>query len=360
MTHGVAASGLPLGVVVSGAALSAVVISWRTGRAGRVSSLCLGYAVGALGACVVVAGAAAGSFAVVLAGSFLLGAANAAVFLTRYAAAELAPPGARGRAVGTVLFSTTAGAVLAPNLLVPTARIATAVGLPRLCGLFLLAAPAFAAAALLLAARAGGETRAATAMPARQRLPWSPETRTGLVVLATANLVMVAIMAIAPVHMVEHGRSLGFVGLVVSVHVAAMFAPSAITGGLADRVGPLPVAAAGVLLQLAAAVAGGLAAFASTLTVFAFLIAVGLGWNAAVVGGSTLLVASVPRERRPHVEGVGEVAMGLAAAAGAPGAGLLVALGGFPTLGLGLALVAIAGLGLIALGPGPRPLTYAD
>jgi predicted MFS family arabinose efflux permease len=240
---------------------------------------------------------------------------------------------------------------------VPTARIATAVDLPRLCGLFVLAAPAFAAAALLLATRAGHEPHAVQTIPAPGRLSWSPETRTALVVLATTNLVMVAIMAITPVHMVEHGRGLAFVGLVVSVHVAAMFAPSALTGGLADRIGPLPVAAAGLSLQLAAAVAGGIVAFSSTVTVFGFLIAIGLGWNAAVVGGSMLLVASVPSERRPHTEGVGEVAMGLAAAAGAPGAGLLVALGGFLALGLGSALVAIAGLGLIALRPPPRTLT---
>jgi hypothetical protein len=61
-----------------------------------------------------------------------------------------------------------------------------------------------------------------------------------------------------------------------------------------------------------------------------------------VVGGSTLLAASVPAEQRPRSEGIGEASMGLAAAAGAPAAGLLVALGGYATLSLAAAAVATA------------------
>jgi MFS family permease len=347
MTEGVAAAGLPLGVVVAGSALSALLISWGTARAGRVSSLCIGYAAGALGALIVVTGAHVESFAIVLAGSLLLGAGNAAVFLTRYAAAELAAPGARGRAVGSVLLATTAGAVIAPNLLVPSARVARALDLPALSGLFLLAAPAFAAAALLLARSSDADTRVGRTTSVS--FEWGPQTRTALAVLATANLVMVAIMAIAPVHMIEDGHGLAFVGLVVSVHVAAMFAPSSLNGRLADHTGPLTVCAGGLLLLLATAAVGGIAAFSSDAAVLVFLIAVGLGWNAAVIGGSTLLVASVPNELRPRTEGVGELAMGLAAAAGAPGAGLVVALGGVLALGLASALVVTAGLGVIAL-----------
>jgi len=76
-------------------------------------------------------------------------------------------------------------------------------------------------------------------------------------VLGRTNLVMVAIMAVAPVHLMAHGNDLGFVGLAVSVHVLAMFAPSPVTGRLADRLGPAPVAAAGaVLLILAGSLVG--------------------------------------------------------------------------------------------------------
>jgi hypothetical protein len=67
----------------------------------------------------------------------------------------------------------------------------------------------------------------------------------------------------------------------------------------------------------------------------------GAGRNFGVVGGSFLLATSVPANVRLHVEGLGEVAMGLAAGAGAPIVGLTVALGGFAALSMAGTVVAI-------------------
>src|SRR6266542_2077025 len=105
---------------------------------------------GAAGAALVVLAAVAANLAALLVGSALLGGANAAIFLTRYAAAEAAGERARGRAVGLIFFSTSIGAVAGPLLLGPSGRLAHAVGLPALTGLYLIAAVAFAAAALAL------------------------------------------------------------------------------------------------------------------------------------------------------------------------------------------------------------------
>jgi predicted MFS family arabinose efflux permease len=66
----------------------------------------------------------------------------------------------------------------------------------------------------------------------------------------------------------------------------------------------------------------------------AMLLLLGVGWNFGVVGGSTMLATSVPALLRLRVEGLGEVAMSLAAGAGAPIAGIVVALGGFTALSL--------------------------
>ena len=70
----------------------------------------------------------------------------------------------------------------------------------------------------------------------------------------------------------------------------------------------------------------------------------GIGWNFGVVGGSTLLAASIPTTLRPHVESPGEVAMGLAAGAGAPVAGIVAAFGGFTALALSVAATAMPAL----------------
>ena len=336
MTGNTALAGLPLGALVAGSAVSALLISWRTGRAGRTAGLVLGYAIGTAGAALVIAAAVVDDFALLLAGSAALGAANAAIFLSRYAAAELGGETGRGRALGVVFFATAVGAVLSPNLLGPSGDLAEAVGLPGLAGLYLVALAAFVGAGFLLAALPSaslqvGEGRAVTRGELRAGL-WS--ARVALVLLALTNLVMVAVMAIAPIHMMEHGHGLDLVGVIVSIHVLCMFAPSPVTGWLADRAGSAIVAALGGGLMVAAGASGAVMDLSNSLEMTAMLALLGLGWNAGVVAGSTMLAASVPGHLRPQAEGIGEVAMGLAAGAGAPVAGLLVAYGDFTTLSI--------------------------
>lgn len=353
-----AAAGLPLGVLVAGSALGALVIARRTARHGRGPSLSAGYALGALGAAVVVVGATAASFGIVLAGCLLLGAANASVFLTRYAAADLAEPGRRGSAIGTVLAATAIGAVAGPNLLEPSGAVARTVGLPELGGLFLLAALAFTAAAAAVRRLPRGAEAAAPARGVVAAALRGAPARTALLVLSTANLVMVAVMAVTPVHMVAEGHTLAFVGVVVSVHVAGMFGPSPLTGRLADRVGAAVVGTAGLGVLCAAGSAAALADISRDAAMVSFLVAIGVGWNAAVVGGSALLATSVPPAARALTEGVGEVAMGLAAGAGAPAAGQLIAVGDLHALGAAAAVVAGTS-GVIAARRTSRPYAGA-
>jgi MFS family permease len=367
MTGSDATAGLPLGALAAGQTAAALLVARMTGRAGRGAGLILGYAIGALGASIVVVAALHEVFLVMLVGSLLLGGANAAIFLSRYAAADIGGPHARGRSLGTVLFATTIGTVAGPALLVPTGRLARMLGFPELAGLYLIAVVAFAGAALAVAGlvRSGvpslgrGSPVASTGVrPVRRRqlataLRPAP-VRAALLILGATNLVMVAIMAVAPVLLMAHGHDLGFIGLAVSVHVLGMFAPSPVTGWLTDRVGSVAVASAGAALLILAGIGGVVVDHASGPAMVAVLIVLGLGWNCGVVGGSALLAASVPAELRPRSEGIGEASMGLAAAAGAPAAGVLVALGGFATLCLaGATLAALVLAGTRARSPDP-------
>jgi MFS family permease len=355
MTGSTAAAGVPLGVLVAGSALGALAISRTADRAGRAPGLILGYAVGAAGAVVVILAAVSPSFALLLAGSAVLGAANAAIFLTRYAAADLGGDDSRGRALGTVFVATAVGAVISPNLLGPSGELAQRIGLPSLTGLYLVAIPSFLAAALLLAALPRRWRADPTSQPVaatRQNLGaglGSRTARVAVLLLGAVNLVMVAVMAIAPIHLVEHGHSFDFVGVVVGIHVLAMFAPSPLTGWLADRAGTAAVAALGAALLAAAGVTGALVDQGSGAAIALVLALLGLGWNAGVVGASTMLAASVPAALRLRSEGIGEIAMGLGAAAGAPAAGLIVALGDFTALSLAGAVGGAAALAMLRL-----------
>jgi len=353
---GTEAAGLPLGVLVVGSAGAALLVSRQASSVGRGQSLALGYLVGLIGAALVVAAAVAHSFAALLLGSTLLGAGNVAVFLARYAAAEVSAEAARGRALGSVFFAAAVGSVFAPNLLGPSGTLAGALNLPPLTGLYLVAIVCFAIAALLLivashprvpylgsgaALLRSGEPTTVTRHAIAAGLQ-TPAARMSLLVLAATNLVMVAIMAIVPVHLVAHGHGLGLVGIVVGIHVAGMFVPSPLSGWAADRVGSTTVAGIGCLLLLASGMTGALVDIGSAGWMSATLALLGVGWNFGVVGGSTMLAASVSAPLRPHTEGIGEVAMGLAAGAGATMAGVIVAYGGFTALSLVALGVAVA------------------
>src|SRR5262245_24997391 len=150
MTGSTAWAGVPLAMLVVGSAVSALLIGWETSRGDRRLGLVLGYAAGTAGALLVIAAAAVGDLALLLVGSAALGAGNAAIFLTRYAAVDLGGERGRGRALGVVFFATAIGAVASPNLLGPSGDLAEAVDLPRLAGLYLVAIGAFAVAAALL------------------------------------------------------------------------------------------------------------------------------------------------------------------------------------------------------------------
>jgi hypothetical protein len=343
-----------------------MLISRRSNRVGRGSSLAFGYVLGSAGAALSVVAAVVGSLPALLVASVLLGSANASVFLTRYAAAELGGDAAGGRALGLTLFFTSVGAVASPLLLGPSGDVALSAGLPRLSGIYVIAGLAFLAAALVLGAasrprpgQAALLRRAeAVAGPTWRQLrdgALAVPARSGVALLAGANFVMVGVMAVAPVHLMAHGQNLEMVGAAISLHVAGMFAPSPVSGWLADRIGPVAVGGIGCLFVLMAGVSGAILDPHRAGSAVLVLLILGVGWNFGVVGGSTLIARSVSASLRVYVEGTGEVAMGVSAAAAAPLAGVIVALGGFSTLSLVVAFVGLAVAACLMRGSRERP-----
>lgn len=367
-----AVAGLPQALLVAGAAVAALALSAVTRRAGRRPALAGGLLVALAGAGTTLGGGATRLLPVVLAGSFLLGAGNTVVMLSRYAAADLVAQRARGRAMGAVLAATTVGSVAGPNLLAPAGSLATALGLTPLTGPYLLAAVGFACAAATLTWGLPRRPRSAGQQPAPPVDPTAPaesdpggrsapprrpasvaaprrgrqwvaavgvQGAAGLAVLTIANLVMVSVMTMAPVHLHHHGSGLAAIGLIISLHIAGMFAPSPLSGWVTDRAGPIRAAvAAGVVLVVASGSAAAAAGTVVPLT--GALVLLGVGWNLALLSGSALVTAGVPAGERPRREGWGEVGMGVAAAGGGVAAGPLLATGGYAALAVAGALAA--------------------
>jgi MFS family permease len=354
MTGRESLASLPLAFIVIGSSAMVVPISALSRRAGRRAGLATALALATAGAAGTVAAGVLDSFVLLLAASALFGGGTTAVMLARYGAADLSMPAERGRAIGTVVFATTFGAVAGPNLLEPAGSVAGALGLPRLTGLYLCAAVAFAGAALLLMvllrpdplrvatalARDESEPAIRDRMTLRELLA-APAAIAGLATMVVANFTMVAVMAMAPVHMDEHGHDLRVIGLVVSLHIAGMFGPAPLTGRLTDRLGALPVAAAGTALLILAGALAGMAGHGAVVIALALTL-LGIGWNAGLIAGSTLLASAVPLSQRPRAEGAGELAMGFTAAGATAIAGPIVGLASYAALGFTAALAAAA------------------
>jgi MFS family permease len=375
-----AAAGLGQTASVLGAALVAVPLAGVSDRRGRRVGLALGYGVAVLGALVVVAAAALSSLPLLLAGLVLFGAATSSGLQARYAAADLAEPEHRGRALSLVVWATTIGSVLGPNLAEPGNALGEALGLPDLGGAFVLSIGAFAVVVLgallllrpdplLLARRlavgsgpAGPPPR--TGAAAAVRAVWaSPGGRLGLTAVVVSHAVMVGLMVMTPVHMgaghgsVE-GTTLRVIGLVISVHVAGMYLFSPVVGWLADRAGRSATVALGGLLLLVASVVAGTAPAGAAVQLGTGLFLLGLGWSCGLVAGSTLVTESVPAQLRPAAQGATDLLMGLGAAVAGAVGGPLLAVGGFGLVAAvsGVLVVPLsvvwAGARLAPLGPG--------
>lgn len=358
--HSGAVAGLPQAMLVIGAALSALGLSELTRRRGRGIALSLGALTAAVGCAVVVLGGLTMALPWILAGSLLLGAGNTAVMLGRYAAADLGGESDRAQAMASVLVATTAGAVAGPNLLAPAGALAVGLDLPLLAGPYLVAMVGFVAAAAVLIAglRAESTARRDDRSQSTSARPLGREGSAGLVVLGLANLVMVAVMTMAPVHLHHQGASLGVIGLVVSAHIAGMFVPSPLSGRLTARIGAARVARLSGAALVAACV---LAAAASTpIMLAAALVMVGAGWNLGLVSGSVLLTADVPEQMRPRREGWGEVSMGAAAASGGAASGVVATTSGYPTLAATTAAFAVLLIPLAGWLLGRRPRDVDD
>ncbi|MFF2270588.1 MFS transporter [Cellulosimicrobium cellulans] len=368
---------------VVGAALVALPLAHVAGQRGRRPSLLLGFGVATGGAVLATLAVLLGSWPLLVVAMLLFGSGTAAGLASRFAATDLATPQRRARDLSVVVWATTVGSVVGPTL----AGLADRVAGPGLrlgdahaqhgstapsAAPFVLAAIAFALAAAvvavwlrpdpLLASRVTSDAAdvvAPGASPATVpgdgkgsswrdglRAGWavvsaSPTARLALGAIVLSHLVMVGLMSMTPVHMNHGGATLQVVGLVISAHIAGMYALSPVVGWLADRVGHARVLYVGGALLLAAAVvvAGAPGEDSARLTVG--LVLLGLGWSCGLVAGSALLVDATPGPSRTSVQGLSDLAMNTGGAVGGILAGAIIGFSSYGALAWGAAALVV-------------------
>ncbi|RZS59505.1 putative MFS family arabinose efflux permease [Microcella putealis] len=363
-----ALSGMAATMATLGAALAAVPLARLAGRAGRAPALATGATVAAVGGMLAIASAALGWFPLLLVALASIGVGTAVNLQSRFAAADLAADATRGRDLSLVVWATTIGAVSGPNLIGPGESLGSWLGLPPLSGAFVFTAIAQLSAAVLYvlllrpdplrvaarwdaqrasdAARASGSTApppVAAGDPAGVRLAF--------VAIALSHATMVAVMAMTPVHLTDHGASLVIVGFTISLHIAGMYALAPVFGVLSDRFGRWVTILIGQVLLVASLLSTALGSESEAWVVVG-LILLGLGWSAATVAGSALLTESAPPARRTVLQGRSDLVMsGSGAAAGAL-SGVVLSLIGYS--GLSFAALALVVVVVVLLMATPR------
>ncbi|MGM7635024.1 MFS transporter [Bacillus sp. Hm123] len=349
-------AGMPAALFTLGSALAAWLVGRFSQRYGRRFGLAAGFITGGIGAIGVVTAAAFDQIFLLFASLFIYGAGTATNLQARYAGTDLAAPTQRATAISVAMVSTTFGAVAGPNLVSVMGEFATFIGIPALAGPFILAAVAFILAGLvlliflrpdpLIVAKALADAKISDdSKQSVQKVEATAIHKRGMMVGATVmvltQIMMVAIMTMTPVHMKHHGHGLSEVGMVIGIHIAAMYLPSLVTGFLVDKVGRTIMAIASGVTLLSA---GLLAAFAPTdsmLGLTTALALLGLGWNFGLISGTALIIDSTSPSTRAKTQGTVDVLVALAGASGGAMSGMVVAHSSYATLSLAGGVLAL-------------------
>jgi MFS family permease len=333
-------AGVPSAVYLLGSAFAASAWGYIMDRIGRRNGIVSGLIIGVVGNALVLFAIGISSFPLFLIGMVLMGIANAAVTLGRFAAAEVNPPEKRGAAISNVVLGGTFGAIVGPLLIGPMGNFVRAWGMDELAGAYIATLVLFAISSIVVFAGLRPDPRDLGKQVAEQypdpasisligearpifEILRQPAALVAVIAMSLGQVVMVAIMVITSLHMRDHQHNLRDISAVISSHTFGMFAFSVISGRLADKWGRGPVILTGASTLLLACITAPLSPNVLPLAVALFLL--GLGWNFCFVGGSTLLADQLSPLERSRTQGANDLLVGLASAIGSLGSGFVFA-----------------------------------
>ncbi len=338
---------LPVMGYVVGGALSTGLVSKTQQRYGRKLSFQLGLAVAVGSALVCAYAAMSQNFWLLCTATLVAGYYNANAGLYRFAAAELAVPSWREKAVSLVMAGGLIGAVLGPNLAqytrtlmsVPFAGAYVALAVVALLSMAVLSFIDFPAPPAKKTSSAGRPLGEIMRQPA-----FIVAAATGALSYGVMNLLMAA----TPLAMQQCGLPFSDAALVLEWHVIGMFAPGFFTGHLIKRFGTLPIMGVGVVPNAAC-----IAVALSGVDLHQFLIALfllGVGWNFLFTGSTTLSLQTYSPEEKDRAQGALNFFVFATLALTSFASGVLVTTRGWELLNLGsMVPVALTGAALVWL-----------
>ena len=323
---------LPVMAYVVGGALSTGLVAKTQERFGRKVSFQLGLLI-VLGACLLCAYAAVNkNFWLLCSATLLAGYYNANANLYRFAAAELALPAWREKAVSLVLAGGLIGAVIAPNLAQQTRTIVSTPFAGAYLALCLVALLSMTVLSFIKFAPAPLKKQVSGGRPLAQIM-----RQPAFIVAAAAGAlgygVMNLLMAATPLAMQQCSLPFSDAALVLQWHVIGMFAPGFFTGHLIKRFGTLPIMSVGLALNaLCIAIA------LSGVELQQFLVALfvlGVGWNFLFTGSTTLSLQTYSAEEKDKAQGALNFTVFATLALSSFSSGVLVTTSGWTWLNYG-------------------------
>jgi MFS family permease len=343
------AAGLLWGLYFLAAAGGAALIGRWMDRVGRRPGLILSYALVGGAAATAALSIRAGSFLGLLASTVPFGVALGGANLGRGAVADMYPAERRGRAVGILLAAGTIGAVGSPLL---AALIEEAAGEGSLLPWIVPIAGSVAAIGCVLSVRPDPRDLAVversvsgTGGRTPRELLRLPMFRTAVLAGAVGQMAMVGVMGVTPTALdhAHHGGTT--ISLVISSHIAGMFAFAPLIGRWMDRAGRRAALVAGCVTSIVGALLA--ASEANALVIGAGLVAIGLGWSATFLGATAVISDITAPNERAGALGFTDLLISLTSAAAGLGGGIVLEAAGYGPLGVGLAVLVAAALLLV-------------
>jgi len=306
-----------------GSAFMSQVLARKMSVKGRRVGLQYGYSLAIFGGLTAGFAVHNSSLPLFILGLFFYGSGQASNLLSRYAAMDLATDDQKSEAMSYILFGSTFGAVFGPILIKPAESLGENwFGWTTYTGPWVASACFFVFALLNVAIRlrpdpleaSGGLAAQQSVGVARPKIGDAFRTisrtlnaRVALSSMVISQVTMVAVMTMTPVHLKLHGHE-DVSPFVISLHIAGMYAFSPFVGKFTDRRGKLMSISLGAILLTAATVMAALAGEEATL-LWPSLWLLGIGWSFGLIGGTSLLVESVPVSSRVTVQGAADLMM---------------------------------------------------
>jgi|TARA_B110000305_G_scaffold224421_1_gene269942 MFS family permease len=320
-----------------GSAAIAIPLANLAFKRGRRVSLAFGAFLAILGAAMMILATYTQSFPVEIVALLFLGAGSAVSLQARFAAADIPTGKPKGRDLSLVVWATTLGAVIGPNLIAPGETLGLWLGMPHLAGPFLFTIAAQLSSTLvfwfglrpdpLIVARdiAGLDPKQknASLKDALEVVREFPLAGYAVLTIALSHMVMVSVMSMTPAHLNAEGHSLADVGFTISLHVAGMYSLAPVFGWLTDKFGAIRIVITGQFISLSSlAVSGFWQSEFYAVVLGLFLL--GVGWSASTVAASALLSETLATGQRSKVQGFSDSLMNLSGAFGGAISGIIL------------------------------------